>query len=176
MADRPESLGGSAATPARNPMTILFKYFWLLAIPVSILNALILWIRSRPKIARDPTLKDGYRKLILGILFWSNLPWAIMGIGCTVGEIPSVFHFFRPRDGNPFVIAFFATVFFEWIILTYWLFARGGAEMIIRHPGLVRDLKSPTQLKLLWCLALLGGIVGVAMLFIMDFPVPSLRP
>ena len=98
--------------------------------------------RSRRHVAEDPSLAAGYRKLLCGVLIWGNVPWIIMGLGCLVGGVPSVFHYARPRDGNPFVWAFFASGLLILALGTYWLFAAGGAEMIIRHPGLVEHRTS----------------------------------
>src|SRR5215831_5813446 len=116
-------------------MQIIFKYFWLFLIVLTAFNALMYWVRSRPHAALDPSLKSGYRKLILGYLFVTNLPLIILGAGCVVGDVRSVFEVFRPRDGNPFVLGFWAAIVIEWVFLTYWLFAGGGAEMIVKHPG-----------------------------------------
>jgi len=157
-------------------MILLMRYFWLVFILTTCLNALSLWWRARRHIAADPSLKAGYRKLFWGVLIIGNIPWLVMGFGCVVGGVPSIMHFFRPRDGNPFVIAFFASVFAMWILGTYWLFARGGAEMLLRHPGMLNvDLKSPTLVKLLWCLCLMSGIAGVIGMFVMDVPIPPLK-
>ncbi len=104
-------------------------------------------------------------------MIWGNLPWVFMGLGCEVGGVPTVFYYFRPRDGNPFVIAFFASPAVIWALGTYWLFARGGAEMMIRHPGLLNvSFQSPALLKLFWCVCLAGGIVAAVAMFVSDAP------
>ncbi|MGD9366823.1 MAG: hypothetical protein PVH87_14070 [Desulfobacteraceae bacterium] len=71
------------------------------------------------------------------IPFWMNIPWIVMGFGCTVGGVPSVWHYFRPSDGNPFVLAWFGSVFFLWIAGTIWLFFQNGAETLAKHPGAI---------------------------------------
>ena len=89
------------------------------------------------------------------------------------GGVPSVFHFFRPRDGNPFVLAFFASVFVEWVLGTYWLTYRGGAQMLVNHPGLFNvDLKTPRMVVFFWFLSLAGGILAVIMMFSREIPLP----
>jgi hypothetical protein len=146
-------------------------------IAVTIVNALIFRARSQRHIAKDPSLEEGYRKLFWGLLIWGNLPWVIMGLGCLVGGIPSVFHYFRPPDGNTFILAFFASIFLIWILGTYWLFVRGGAEMLIRHPELFNsDFQSPAMLKLFWCLCLAGGIVAVTSMLVPGFLLPEIGP
>jgi hypothetical protein len=47
--------------------------------------------------------------------------------------------------------------------------------MVIRHPGLV-NLRSPTSLKLYWCLCLTGGIVAAISMFVLDVPPLAVGP
>jgi len=106
-----------------------------------------------------------------------------MGFGCTIGGIPSVWHYFRPRDGNPFVLAWFGSVFFLWIAGAFWLFIKDGAKTLAKHPGAIefrigfkrKDISNPTMIKALWLLCLAGGIIGVVMMWIMDIPLPNFR-
>ncbi len=152
-------------------LTIITKWFWAVGIAVTFLNAGIFRFRAREHISASPELAEGYATLIRGFVIWGNIPWAVMGIGCVLGGVTSVFDFFRPRDGNPFVLAFFASVFLIWILGTFWLHFWGGAEMLIKHPGLFNvDFKSPLMLKLFWFLCLAGGIFGVIMMFTLDIP------
>jgi len=106
-----------------------------------------------------------------------------MGFGCTIGGIPSVWHHFRPRDGNPFVLAWFGSVFFLWIAGTFWLFIKDGAKTLAKHPGAIefrigfkrKDISNPIMIKALWLLCLAGGIIVVVMMWAMDIPVPNFR-
>jgi hypothetical protein len=153
--------------------SLLTKWFWAVSIIVTLLNTAIFRSRASRQIQANPKLQEGYRTLIKGLVFWGNLPWVIMGVGCVFGGVPSVFHFFRPRDGNPFVLAFFASVFLEWILGTYWLVYRGGAQMLVTHPGLFNlDLKTPRMVVLFWFLSLAGGIFAVIMMFSREIPLP----
>src|SRR5689334_4197226 len=113
------------------------RYAWLVLLGVGLLNCLSLWRRARPHIERDPELKVGYRRLIYGITFWMNLPWMVMGVGCTVGGVPSIFEYFFPGRGDPFVWAFWVVLFAEFLLLGYWALWCGGAEAMVRHPGLL---------------------------------------
>ncbi len=154
--------------------TIMTKWFWAVCIAVTFANAGVFRFRAQRHIRENPDLADGYAKIIKGFVIWGNIPWIVMGIGCLFGGVPSVFHFFRPRDGNPFVLAFFASVFIIWGLTTFWLLFRGGAEILVKHPGLFnKDFKSPRMLKLLWFLCLAGGIAAVAIMFIQDIPLPK---
>jgi hypothetical protein len=138
-------------------------------VAVTLANALVLKFRSRDYIRQRPGLTRGYQQLFLGVLFWGNLPWLVMGTGIELGGVPSMFSYLRPRDGNPFVLAWFCVVVMLWILGFYWLFARRGAEFLIEHPGLLRGTpKNPAMIKAAYCLAGAGGIVGLLLIFTTD--------
>ncbi len=161
--------------------TIFSKWFWAMGIATTCANAIIYARRAQKEIRKNPELEEGYRTLIKGFLIWGNIPWIVMGIGCLVGGVPSLFHFFRPRDGNPFVLSFFASVFLIWVLGTHWLFFQGGAEKLAKHPGLITyhtfgksgNITNPAVIKLFWLLCIAGGIVGAAIMFTVDIPIPA---
>jgi hypothetical protein len=133
--------------------------------------ALIGNIRSRRCIREQPELAPDYQKLFRGVLIWENLPWVLMGFAIETGRVHSIFSFFRPRDGNPFVLVWFALVIAEWILGFWWLFFRRGAEFLVDHPGFMRyEAKSPTRLKVFYCLMILGGIFGLTIMWMSNFP------
>ncbi len=139
---------------------------------VTVLNAAIWQWRSRPHIARDPSLADGYRDLTRGMALYGNIPWIVMGVGVVFGGVPSVRSYFRPQDMNPYVLAFLGSIVLLWILGSWWLFARGGAEMMARHPGLLQPhIKSPQLIKAFWGLCMLGGVIAVIIMFRTDIPV-----
>jgi hypothetical protein len=166
-----------------NPFILISKYFWLIAIMVTGINWVMFRKRAQKYIKEKPELKEGYEALFRGYLLWMNIPWMVMGLGCTVGEVPSAWHYFRPRDGNLYVLAWFASVFFLWVFGTFWLFFRGGAETLARHPGAIefrygfkiKGITRPVVIKAFWLLALTGGIVGVVLMWYMDIPTPNFR-
>ena len=166
-----------------NPLILISEYFWLIAIIVTGINWVMFRKRAQKHIDENPELKRGYEALFRGYLLWMNIPWVIMGIGCTVGGVPSVWHYFRPRDGNPYVLAWFASVFLLWVFGTFWLLFREGAETLARHPGAMgfryelksKDITNPLQIRAFWLLALAGGIVGVVLMWYLDIPTPKFR-
>ncbi len=111
-------------------------------VAVTCINVLYLKVHSRQHIRQRPELAAGYRRLIRGYLFWGNLPWIVMGVGLELGGLSSIFSFFRPRDGNPFVLAFFLVVIELWILGFWWLFFARGAEFLVEHPGVFRGLRA----------------------------------
>ena len=112
----------------------LGKWFWLVCILVTFLNGAIFWIRAKKRIQQSPKLANGYRTIIKGFVTWGILPWVVMGVGFTIGGVPSVWHYFNPRDGNGYIPALFASVVLVWISGSYWIFFRGGAKALVDHP------------------------------------------
>lgn len=155
---------------------IISRHFWAVAILVTSINVAILKARSARHIRANPELAEGYAILLRGYLIWMNIPWIVMGVGCTVGGVPTVWHYFRPRDGNPYVLAWFASVFIVWIAVTCWIIFRGGAELLVKHPGALNmNTTSPTMVKLFWLLSLAAGIVAVVVMCTRDIQLPPTR-
>jgi hypothetical protein len=152
---------------------LLTKWFWAVCIAVTFGNAAIFRARARQHIAANPELKEGYRTLITGFVTWGNLPWLVMGVGCVFGGVPSVFSFFRPRDGNPFVLSFLASGVLVWVLGTYWIVFRGGAAMLVKHPGLLNiNLRSSRAVMIYWFLCLAGGLAAIIIMFSREIPLP----
>jgi hypothetical protein len=80
----------------------MFKWQWVVFFVFTVVYAGVAWVASRRYIRADTELAPGYKTIVTGILTWGNIPWIVMGIGLMVGGVPSMFHFFRPRDGNPY--------------------------------------------------------------------------
>jgi hypothetical protein len=159
-----------------NPFLFLSKFFWAICIVVGFANAAIYRSRARRHIQAHPELEEGYRTIIKGFVFWTSIPWVVMGIGCVFGGVPSVFHYFRPRDRNPYVLAFYASIFLIDLAGTNWLLFRGGAETLVSHPGIFNvTVKSKRWVIFWWFLSLAGSLVGFLILFLSDIPLPP-RP
>jgi len=98
-----------------------------------------------------------------------------MAAGILSGAVPSVLHYFNPRNG-PFVIAFYVTVVALWIATFYWLFFREGAEDLVAHPGLLNlPADRPWVVKVYFVLCLAGGVVGLLWMVFGDIQVPLAR-
>ena len=151
------------------------KVFWVIAIGVTCVNAYLLRSRARKEIERDPELEEGYAQLVKGHLVFLNIPWLVMGLGIIVGGTRGVFDYFDPRSGNPYVIAFHVTGFIEWALIVFWVYIAGGAEFLVRYPGVMNvDIKSPLVLKLLFGIGLLGGMAAEIALWSGLLPVPTI--
>ena len=86
-----------------------------------------------------------------------------MGYGILFGGVPSLDSYLVPGH-DPLVIAWYVSVVIIWILTAYWIFLRGGAESLVRHPGLLNvQTQDPRVVKALVALMLAGGVIGLAM-------------
>ncbi|OQA15814.1 MAG: hypothetical protein BWY64_02754 [bacterium ADurb.Bin363] len=150
-------------------MNIIFKYFWIFIIIVNIINANSLKNKSRSYITLNPELEDGYNKIIKGFLIYANIPWIIMGTGILSGFTYTIFDYLTPDELNPFVFLFYTSIIIIWLYGFYWIYVRGGAEYLAKHPGLIRKRKkvitSPALIKFYTAITVLGGITIIIILF-----------
>lgn len=147
-------------------METWFNYFWLLAIAINSLNTVIIWARVQTYIHRNPELRSGYLRLLRG--FWLGMSghWLIMGLGLTRGGL-LLKDYFYPSTGTLWVIAWWLSVWVSILLLSYWLCFRGGAEMLIQHPGFFRTNPSNSQtIKLMAIILLFTSIVTSIIIFL----------
>jgi uncharacterized membrane protein YedE/YeeE len=158
---------------------IVSKYFWAIAILITCSNVLFFKGPSKSDIEEDPEASQDYNKLIRGYLFWMNLPWIVMGIGCTIGGVPTTFHYCRPRDGNSFVIAWWVIVFILYILDFYWIFFCKGAEKVVKYGmfsyysfGKNGKISNPKMVKLIHLLFPIVGLIVAIAMWTTDTPLP----
>jgi hypothetical protein len=133
-------------------MPLIMQHAWLLLLGGVLINVPLLWRRARPHIAAHPELEAGYRRLIRGSAFWMSLPWLVMGVGCVIGGVPSFLDYLFPLTGGPFVWAFWAVLYTEFLLLGYWAVWRGGAEALVRHPGFT-NVRPHSVRRMKWYMA-----------------------
>jgi len=149
-------------------------FFWLLAIIVTSIPVLGAKQASKYYVRQDPSLTAGYRRLFCRYLIWMNIPWVVMGTGMIIGKVPSLWHFFKPRDGNPYVLAWFGSLIVLMVAITYWIFFRGGAEILIKHHGVLSiSTSNPMVIKLFWLMFLSVGLLVIVMTWTADFTIPQ---
>ncbi|MEM9092476.1 MAG: hypothetical protein AAGC93_27565 [Cyanobacteria bacterium P01_F01_bin.53] len=141
------------------------SHVWLVAIAINAINATIFWVRAQPDIQQTPILKTGYIKLLLGFFVGLSLPWIVVGVGTTLGEIESIADYFYVREGNPSVVALWIVIWALILSFSQWLWFQNGAEILLRHPAILRsnslnlESVSPKFLKLTWLAMLVMFIV-----------------
>jgi hypothetical protein len=138
------------------------KYFWLVLIAVNCLSTLIFSFIARSPLRERPELYDGYWRLIRGMLLFFNLPFLVMGIGIVSDYVPTMNGYLSWRVSNPFVLAFYTSIFFELLLGFYWIFFAQGAEFIVKHRDLWGSYKfripsSSFGVKLFYLFCLICG-------------------
>lgn len=150
-------------------MGIFIDYFWLIAIIVNGVNVVIAWIRAQPYIQKKPALRSGYVKLIRIIFLSLSLPWVIMGLGLISGSVPSITNYFYPRYGNLFVLAYWLSILALLFVCNSWIWFAGGAETLIKYPGIFKFYSSsPKTIRLSSLLLLLSCIFITAIMFFVE--------
>lgn len=144
-------------------LTALFvNQFWLVALVAMGLSVWTIWRRAKMYIAMEPSMEPSYRRLLKGWAFWMCLPWVVMGVGSLIGRVPTVIHFLKPQDGNPFVLVFWAVLVSEIMLGAHWIFLRGGAETLSRHPGVFRmPIVAPAFIKIVYGLFVVSFIASL---------------
>jgi len=151
-------------------MNMLFTFFPLLAMVVTIINAFIMKGRVRPHIDQNPELEPGYNKLLKGFVFFSTIPWLIMGFGILTGLVNDPLECLNIRSMNPVAIAFSSYCFAMYLVAAYWVYFNGGAEMLAAHPGLIayhffgtrREVTSVNGIKGFFAIMIFSGVGALA--------------
>jgi hypothetical protein len=131
--------------------------FWLLAILCTVANGIFDRFRARKTIASNPELKEGYNKVFWWWITMGSIPWIIMGVGIISG-VDGTKAYFHPRQGDPFVLAFHASVLLTSIFASLWVFFGGGAEFLVKH-SVFFNIKSVVGIKLLSLVGILFWIL-----------------
>ena len=147
------------------------KIFWIFLLIGTVWNAYSLKRGARTLIAERPELGKGYEKLFKGYLFFGSLPWIVMGVGILSDSVHNFFDYLRPREGNPYVLAFHAVIIAIWALTVNWIYFGSGAEFLVKHPGLFNwNFRSPTGVKIMTAISLAGGVVGMYLMWSINAP------
>lgn len=162
-----------------DPFKFLSTHFWAIALAVAAVNY---WRADRSLLSlglTKPGQLDEARRYLRIFALGSVVPWLVMGWSIVTGGVPGIWHYFRPQDGNPHVIAWFASIIAMTLIYAIWVFAADGAHKI-REFGLLGALGMPSEKPIAEWLIKLWAAVGpffvVLWIFLaasMDAPVPK---
>ena len=156
---------------------LISEYFWLVALGFAAFNY---WKAARDTLRiAAPGKASEARTYLRGFALASALPWVIMGAGQVTGATPNIWHYFRPQDGNDFVLAWLALVFVLTCLFAWWVLLAGGAKKVVEF-NLVAVLgqhgpKPPSE-KMIKFLAALGVLlfpIWVYLAVSMNAPIPE---
>jgi hypothetical protein len=151
---------------------LILKYIWVIGIIGGIIAAASMGFRMKKATSQERL------KMIIGASFWLSITWIVMGIGSIIGNVPTIIHFLRPRDGNPYVLVWWASVLLLYIIGAYWIFVGKGA-LKLANSG-VMQLNTPNgpkpisekNVKLIFLLNLFGVIIFTLVMWLVNIPLP----
>jgi hypothetical protein len=162
-----------------NLFAIIGRYFWLLCLAIVSFNYIVGQRKVAARDSADPRLSSeviSYRRLFAVA---SAVPWVVMGVGILLGGVPNIWYYFRPQDHDPFVLAWFGSLFIISISFAFWVFFLGGAEKVVAFRLIeVNGLRGPISLTVgrVKLLALLGSLwiaLWVCYAASMNVPVPK---
>lgn len=121
-------------------MVEIFPYFirysWVFFIFVVIANAVHWRLEARARIRADPSLRAPLNRLYAGFAFWVSLPFVLMGVGIVTGSVETIFDYLRIDFDNPYILGFQVLLFALDALLIYWIFVRGGDDLLALHTEL----------------------------------------
>lgn len=129
-----------------DPFHIVGCYFWMLCLAIGGFQYFAGLRSLSSKDPADPRRSAEAVALRRWFAVLSELPWVVMGVGIVVGAVPNIWYYFRPQDRDPFVLAWFVTVFMLAFYLAYWVFFRAGAQkLVLLQPFELTPCPSPTS-------------------------------
>lgn len=155
---------------------IISKYFWVIALAFAAINY---WKADRDASRTlGPAKASEARTYLRTFAIVGALPWVIMGVGQLSGETPTVWHYFRPQDRSPFVLAWLAAVFVISCLFAWWVFVKGGVKKVVEFNLMAalgqHGAKSPSEnmVKLFAALGVLVFPIWVFVAVSMNTPLP----
>lgn len=163
-----------------NPFGLIGHWFWIVFLLVGLANYRRASAQARERFAADPQRAEHAQRLLRQFALLMALPWLLMGAGIVVGGVPDIWHYFRPQDGHPWVLAWFATVAALQLAFTVWVFVSDGATTMVDYglTGLLGNRRSPATARgIRWIAA--GGPLFMALwlwlVVTMNAPLPHGR-
>lgn len=156
---------------------IIFEYFWLVALAYAVVNSYKASRHARRTWAPEKAAQGNVYLRVLGAA--SVIPWLIMGVGHISGATPTVLHYFRPQDLNPFVLGWLAYGLVATLCFAGWVFLANGAQKVVEFNllGLLGQWEmfspSETLVKFIAGSGIFVFPVWIVVTASMDSPIPS---
>ena len=124
---------------------LLSEFAWAIFLAMAAFN----YQKARAAVDSFPPERATEAALYLKrLLVGANLPWLVMAAGYLTGFTPTIWYYFRPQDGNVFVLAWLALAFLLSCLFAWWVLLQGGAEKV-RDMSLLVVLGQPNVKSLL---------------------------
>jgi len=154
---------------------LISEYFWAVALAFAAFNYWKADRAARSSVGIEEPEATAY---VRNFAIAGALPWVIMGIGQLTGLAPTVWHYFRPQDGNAFVLVWLGLIFLLSCIFAWWVFFSDGAKKVVAYnlmATLGQGSAKPPSERLVKLFAALGVVMVPIWVFgvvSMDAPLP----
>ena len=143
-------------------MPFLLKHFWIFFLFAALANGLYLLHIAGQNTRRDPSLKSGYRQILLGFLIILAIPAFLIGIPVMMGWEVDSLSITSSRNMSVASVLFNVYLLSIWIFGSVWIYFRNGARFLARHRVIringLHVITDPRVIKLIWTVVLLGGL------------------
>ena len=160
------------------PFDLIGHWFWALCILFCLFNYRRASGEARVRFAGDPMRAAAAERLLRLFATFNTLPWLVMGAGMLLGGVPGVWTYFRPQDGNPFVLAWLAAIFLTSLAFAVFVFAFDGAAKMVEcgvtsmFGGSGQAPRSSRTIKLMAAFGPFFIVFWIWLVITMNAPVP----
>jgi len=135
----------------------LSGYFWLIALAIALVNH-FLAMRRIERSRERPEVVAAARRFLPVMTGLQVVMWGVMGMGVVSGSTRSVFSFFRPQDGNPFVLFFVGFAIAVSLAHAWYVLFSDGAFVIWSFFQVTRRSSSLSFNPPVWFYRILGAL------------------
>lgn len=153
---------------------LMSREFWLVAFAIAAAGYSAAQKRARSEaVDRRPPImmQAAVMKAVAG-------SWLVMGIGRVSGRAPTVWHYLRPQDANPFVLLYFATLFLLSLSGCVWLLRNPRALDMLQYQcdeaGWTGRRLNRTDVSVLALAVPVTVALATAILMLADVEIPSM--
>lgn len=107
---------------------IIVEYSWLYLIGIGFLNYIYTRAYANKVVEKNPELEPEASRVLLYLLGYLTIPFAVLGILQTIGGYANPFYIFEDVRSNTLSLIGNLIIVFWWGIGAYWTFFKGGAK------------------------------------------------
>jgi hypothetical protein len=163
-------------------MNLVFRYFYLLLLVMMAANVVIYRSRLRALEADGGISRGEADRLLRAGAAWFGGLFLLLAVIQLAAGWPSPFCLHARPLADPFVLASLGVALISYALLGWWIFARGGAELLSRASPVLGRFGargrgwSPGAARIFTVVLLVGGIVGLIVPRLMPDPLPCEAP
>lgn len=147
-------------------MELILKHAWVFLVVMTVANGITWWIRGAPTRKQHPERVSSYRRLVIYFIIGGNLPWLMLAGAAIFDDAAFPVLPLLLQPPTFWGIACYASLYTVLSALVYYVFRRGGAEVLSQHPGLLNH-PEVSRRPVAWKAIAAGGLIwNILMLFV----------